>query len=115
MGGEATRGRCRLIAVSRERIVGAAFLSLWRHLGGGDIWGRRAVAFWRNGKRGSVAVDVERGFFWDHGTGKGGDAVDLVRLIFSLDTGAALQWLEAQGYRRGNDQGSDAEGGRGTE
>ena len=83
-----------------ETITGTAFLNLWRHLGGGEIRGRRAIAFWRGGKRDSVAIDIERGLWHDHATGDGGDAVALVRTANGLDVAGALRWLEQTGYRQ---------------
>lgn len=83
-----------------DPITGGAFAALWRHLGGGDIRGRRAVAFWRGGKRDSVAVDIDRGLWHDHATDDGGDAVALVRAAMGLDVAGALRWLEEAGYRQ---------------
>lgn len=92
-----------------DPITGGAFAALWRHLGGGDIRGRRAVAFWRGGKRDSVAVNIDRGLWHDHATGDGGDAVALVRAAMGLDVAGALRWLEDAGYRQPTRRMSAAE------
>ncbi len=71
-----------------------------RGLGGPDLRGRRLRAWWRDGSRDSVAVDVRRGLWHDHATGDGGDAVDLVRVVLGLSMAEALAWLEREGYRQ---------------
>jgi hypothetical protein len=83
----------------RERIVAGVFASLWKSLGGGEIRRGRAQAFWRGGKRDSVAVDTERGLWRDHATGEGGDAIDLIARALGCSIREALAWAEAEGYR----------------
>lgn len=90
-------------------ITGAAFLSLWRDLGGDELRGTRGRAFWRNGNGWNVSWNPERGLWRCHVTGEGGDAVDLVRVALNVGTGDALAWLERKGYRQPSQRMSSAE------
>lgn len=81
-------------------IIGEAFRALWLRLGGGRVLNGRAVAWWRKGQRNSVAVDWERGLWFDHATGKGGDAIALIAEVRGCSIADALAWAEAEAYRK---------------
>jgi hypothetical protein len=66
---------------------------VWRALGGGPIHKNRARAFWRRGDGYSVAVDPERGRWYDFRDAVGGDVVTLVETARQCDFREAIQWL----------------------
>src|SRR5262245_25518595 len=61
-------------------------------LGGSDLHGGRGVAWWRNGKRQSVAVDTDRNLWFDHGATIGGGILDLVQTALDCDRARAVEW-----------------------
>jgi hypothetical protein len=67
--------------------------SVWGALGGSPLRGRRGRAFWRGGTHDSVALDLDRGLWFDHGAGEGGDAVALVQRVAGCDFREAVRWL----------------------
>ena len=52
---------------------------------------------WRYGRRGSLAIDVERGLWRDHEAATGGGVLDLIRRECGGDLTAARQWLASHG------------------
>jgi hypothetical protein len=66
---------------------------VWTALGGLPLRGNRGAAFWRGGRRLSVALDLRRGLWFDHAVGEGGDALALVRTVIGCDFRAAVVWL----------------------
>jgi hypothetical protein len=69
----------------------------WERLGGGAVHGGRGRAFWRDGDGLNVAVDLERGLWFDHATSLGGGVLQLVETTLDCGRREALEWLEAQG------------------
>ena len=53
---------------------------------------------WRYGKRGSLAVDVAAGTFYDHEAGSGGGVIELVGRCIKCDRAGALDWLRRGGF-----------------
>jgi len=53
----------------------------------------RMTAAWRGGDGLSVSLDRQRGLFYDHRDGKGGDVIKLVMLCRGCGFGEALAWL----------------------
>ncbi|MEA3538780.1 MAG: toprim domain-containing protein [Pseudomonadota bacterium] len=51
-------------------------------------------AEWRYGSKGSLAVAIEVGTWFDHEAGVGGGVIDLVRRELQCDLPAALSWLD---------------------
>lgn len=61
----------------------------------GDPNPRRSTrAEWRYGSKGSLAVAIEAGTWFDHEAGVGGGVIDLVRRELQCDLPAALSWLD---------------------
>jgi hypothetical protein len=67
--------------------------AVWSALGGGKLHGNRSQAFWRNGDGYSVAIDADKGVWFDHASGVGGDVVELVRTVQQCTFADALKWL----------------------
>lgn len=65
----------------------------------------------RFGKKGSVAVDLEKGTWFDHEAGRGGGTIDLVMMVQNLDKAGALAWLAERGLIEDSERGA---GGRRT-
>jgi hypothetical protein len=70
---------------------------IWERLGGGPIRNGRAAAWWRDGGGPNVAIDSERGVWFDFARGAGGGVLDLVRTVRDCDKRAAVRWLCDQG------------------
>lgn len=51
-------------------------------------------AEWRYGSKGSMAIAIEAGTWFDHEAGVGGGVIDLVRREMQCDLPAALSWLD---------------------
>lgn len=70
----------------------------------------------RYGKNGSVAVDLEKGTYFDFSANVGGGVLDLIKVTKGLDTADAFAWMREQGldvgepapYRNGNGRASSA-------
>lgn len=60
---------------------------------GGKLHGGRGQAFWRNGDGYSVALDPEKGVWFDHRDGVGGDVIALVETARGCDFREAVAWL----------------------
>jgi hypothetical protein len=71
----------------------ASIVQVWAALGGGRLYHRRGQAFWRKGAGFNVAVDPERGSWYDFRDGVGGDIFSLVETVRQCDFSAALDWL----------------------
>lgn len=52
---------------------------------------------WRYGSKGSLAIDVARGRWFDHEAGEGGGVLDLIRRERRCNTAEALKWIEGIG------------------
>lgn len=50
-------------------------------------------AVWRYGRRGSLAVDIDKATFFDHERGEGGGMIDLVARARRTDKAGAVKWL----------------------
>ncbi len=98
----------------REVLARVRFEQVYCALGGPPLRRRRAIAFWRKGKRYSVSFVPETGEWFDHVQNHGGGIPQLVKAALGCDARAALQWLadiagvmvkpfskvESIGYRR---------------
>lgn len=51
---------------------------------------------WRFGNRGSLAVDLEKGTWFDHEAGSGGGTLDLIRIKTGRAGAAAFDWLREE-------------------
>ena len=51
----------------------------------------------RYGSNGSLAIDLQKGAFYDHENEEGGGVLDLIRRQKGLDNGEAAAWLREQG------------------
>lgn len=79
-------------------------VEIWKRLGGGDLRNGRGRAFWRRGDGFKVALDLERGRWFDHAAGAGGGVLALVRTALASDRRAALAWLTAEGFVEARNQ-----------
>ena len=79
----------------------AAMPSVARALLGEPVAHLSSTREWRYGRRGSLAVDVERGVWCDHEGATGGGVLDLIRRQCGGDFASARRWLadHATGYR----------------
>ncbi len=77
--------------VSRVRIT-----DVWQALGGAPPKFRRAPAFWRQTKDRNVALNDEKGMWYDHRDNVGGGVLDLVQHVRSGTRQDALHWLAQQ-------------------
>jgi len=59
----------------------------------------------RFGRRGSLAIDLSAGTWFDHENGTGGGVLDLVRRERKCDEDRAIAWLRAEGLVNGEDFG----------
>lgn len=57
---------------------------------------RKTAREWRFGSRGSLAVDVEAGRWFDHEAGTGGGPVELVEHVLRCDWRTAREWLDGR-------------------
>jgi hypothetical protein len=73
----------------------ASIVEIWLGLGGAPLIGRRGVAWWRGGGGLSVAVDPDKGVWFDHAAGVGGDALQLIRTVRGCSFQSALAWLSS--------------------
>ena len=76
------------------RLASLSILTVWLALGGGPIRHGRSAAFWRGGRRDSVAIDSKRNLWHDFVMGEGGGCLRLVEVALGLDRPAALRWLQ---------------------
>jgi hypothetical protein len=58
----------------------------------------RGGRVWRYGTRGSLAIDIAKGTFFDHERNAGGGLLDLVAREQRTDKAGALDWLRAAGF-----------------
>lgn len=94
-GARPDRGRA---GVHRRYIVtggglAAAMPAVARALLGEPVTHLSTAREWRYGRRGSLAIDVERGLWRDHEAATGGGVLDLIRRECGGDLTAARQWL----------------------
>ena len=68
---------------------------VWSALGGGPLRHNRGQAFWRKGDGPSISLDAQKGVWFDHVVGSGGDAIDLVKTARGCDFRQALMWLSS--------------------
>lgn len=81
------------------RLEDVPILAVWDRLGGGEIRRGRARAFWRRGDNPTaVAIDPDKGCFFDHVAGVGGGVLALVRVARGCSQAEALSWLESEGF-----------------
>ena len=73
--------------------LAAAMPAVARALLGEPVAHMSTVKEWRYGRRGSLAIDVERGLWCDHEAATGGGVIALIRRERGGDTAAALHWL----------------------
>ncbi len=66
---------------------------IWQALGGGQLRRGRGRAFWRNGQGFNVAIDVERGSWWDFARCEGGGKLDLIQRVRGGSREESLKWL----------------------
>jgi hypothetical protein len=85
---------------------------VWERLGGGPIRNGRAAAWWRDGDGANIAIDRERGVWFDFARGFGGGVLDLVRTVCDCDKRAAVHWLRDQGLIEDDPYVPPAEGRR---
>jgi hypothetical protein len=76
--------------------------AVWRALGGAEIKNRRGRAFWRNGDGYNIAIDTERGCWYDWAKKDGsGGILDLVQVALAVDRAGAWRWMaDAFGIER---------------
>ena len=75
---------------------------------------RKTGGEWRFGAKGSLAVRVAAGKWYDHEAGKGGGVLDLIEREIGCDRPGALRWLEGErliptdraGFRESDARGS---------
>ncbi len=68
---------------------------VWSALGGGELRGNRGQAFWRGGDGYSIALDPEKGVWFDHVAGDGGDVLSLIEVARACSFREAVEWLAA--------------------
>jgi hypothetical protein len=51
---------------------------------------------WRYGNKGSLAIDLSKGTWFDYEAGEGGGVLDLIKREIGGDTRRALEWLERE-------------------
>lgn len=71
---------------------------VWNRLGGGELQNGRGRAFWRGGDGFNVALDLERGRWFDHAGGVGGGVLALVQTALGSDRRTALAWLRDESF-----------------
>lgn len=71
----------------------ANIVQAWAALGGPKLRGNHGQAFWRNGDGYNVALDAERGLWYDHVANQGGDVVALVQTVRQCSFRDAIEWL----------------------
>ncbi len=83
-------------------------VDVWTALGGGDLrWGR-GRAFWRDTKDHNVAIDRNKGTWYDHARNEGGGVLDLVRHVAGGSKADALRWCaDHAGVRLDDDRPHD--------
>jgi hypothetical protein len=78
-------------------IADVSIVDVWQRLGGGPIRRGRAAAWWRGGDGANIAIDAERGVWWDHARNVGGGMLDLVQTVRECDKRDVIRWLCMQG------------------
>jgi hypothetical protein len=73
----------------------APLTSVWAALGGGRIVRGRAQGFWRNGSGYSISINSEKGVWFDHAAGTGGDCIRLVEVARGCSFRDAIAWLRS--------------------
>jgi len=77
-----------------EIVQSVRISQVWRALGGAEPVRGRACAFWRGGDNPqAVALDDEKGCWYDHRDGVGGGVLDLIQHVRGGTRGDALNWL----------------------
>lgn len=74
-------------------IAQTSIVSVWQALGGGEIRRGRGQAWWRRGDGWTVALDDERGTWFDHRDASGGGVLDLIRHLRGGSRAESLRWL----------------------
>lgn len=88
-------------------ITNVSIVDVWHRLGGGPIRRGRATAWWREGDAPNIAVDVERGVWFDHARGVGGGVLDLVRTVSDCNKSDAVRWLCSEGFIQDHEASPD--------
>jgi hypothetical protein len=71
---------------------------------------------WRYGSRGSLAVDLKKGAWFDHEAGQGGGVLDLIEMKTGAHDAERFHWLEQQGlWANSKPNGRDRTRGLGLE
>jgi hypothetical protein len=80
--------------LTASQVITCARISrVWLWLGGSALKGRRGQAFWREGDGWNVALDDERGCWYDHARSEGGGVLDLIQRVLGCSRQQALEWL----------------------
>jgi hypothetical protein len=74
----------------------AHICDVWHALGGGKLQHGRGKAFWRDGDGYCIAIDIDKGLWFDHRDGVGGDVVTLVETVHRCSFVDAAKWLADQ-------------------
>jgi hypothetical protein len=67
--------------------------AVWEALGGKPLRFHRAPAIWRDTKDRNVALNDDKGTWYDHARGEGGGILDLIRRVRDGGRKDALRWL----------------------
>lgn len=80
--------------IGGARMIGAQMADVARNLLGDPNPKHSGRHEWRYGTRGSFAINIEAGTWFDHEAGIGGGVIDLVRRERRCGVAAALRWLD---------------------
>src|ERR1035438_8611063 len=85
------------MAVAAQILEAVKISDVYRALGGATLpGGRRGIAFWRDGANGfNVALNDEKGTWFDHAAGAGGGLLDLVVKAHGGTKHEGLRYLAA--------------------
>jgi hypothetical protein len=78
---------------SSDLITRARIKHVWAALGGPPLRYRRGRAWWREGEGFNVAIDDDRGTWFDHAAATGGGILDLIGIARSCSRADAMAWL----------------------
>ncbi len=78
-----------------ELVASVPISTVWTLLGGGELRHGRGQAHWRDGDGYSVALNDEKGIWFDHRDAIGGGVLDLVVRVKGGSRKDALTWLAA--------------------
>lgn len=76
-----------------ELVASVSIAEVWSWLGGHELRGKRGRAFWRETRDFNIALNSEKGTWYDHARAEGGGILSLIERVRGCSRGDAIRWL----------------------